>query len=141
MLVLGVARLPGGEWVAAMLARATQVIAIESFEDSLRREVSALRHQELRKMMLHLVILHIAKQAREARQEVLGGRQTYHWLLPPPTFAVQANQSLNTMRGTYDVRPSPATVVDSPSAMSTLKIWPVAACFALFALWVGLRRV
>ena len=141
MLVLGIARLPGGERVAAMLARASQIIAIESFEDTLRREVSALRHQELRKMMLHLVILHIAKQAREARQEVIGGRQSYHWLLPAPTFAVQANQSLQTMRGTYDVRPAPITIAAVPPPASSLNLWPVLACFGLAGLWVWLRRV
>ncbi len=140
LLVLGFARLPGGEALRALLASTGESWTTESFEDSLGSELNQLRHQHLRPMFLHLTMLQIAKQAHAARQEIVGTYPTISQRQSEPVYASQASQHFESMRLRYDLAPA-RSGSQALSEDSRLGFWSALAGLAFIVAWVRLRQI
>ncbi len=139
MLLLGSARLPGGERLAVALNDSAQQWFGDSFEQKLGEQLSKVRQPELRPMLMQLIMMHIAKDARLARQEIIGANPPIGWTVPTPQYAMQASKAVNSIRAgeIVTVRPGGSTIA---SESSLLNGWAALGFFLLAVFWVTLRR-
>lgn len=139
LLVLGIARLPGGERMMIALDNTAEQWFAEPFEVTLVNELNAVREPEMRPMMLQLVMLHIAKEARLARLQVVGGSRSRGWQIPLPSYALQANQALNSIpTNIRAITNSPASAI-APTEPA-FNGWAALGLFGLAICWLTLRQ-
>ncbi len=109
------------------------------FEQNLANELARVRQPELRPMLMQLVMLHIAKDARLARLQVIGFESTPASREPVLNYALQANQAVNSIRAgdLVSIRPG-ASMIASDDTM--FNGWAALGFFLLAVLWVTMRR-
>lgn len=139
MLLLGVARLPGGERLAGALNHSARVWFSAPFEQDLANELARVRQPELRPMLMQLVMLHIAKDARLARVQVVGLEPKTGWREPLPNYALQASQTVNSIRAgdLVSIRPGGSSIASGETMFNG---WAALGFFLLAVFWVTLRR-
>ena len=90
-------------------------------------------------MLMQLVVLHIAKEARLARREIIGMSQPIGWQVPVPNYALRASKTVNSIRAADIVSVGPGDPsLSEPDSLSTG--WAALGFFLLAVFWVTLRR-
>ncbi len=140
LLVLGVARLPGGERVAQSLNSTAEQWFSVPLETQMISAMSELRHPEQRGLMVQLVMQHIAKDARLARHNEVSTRPPAGWQVPLPSLVMKSDQALQALKQNKLVTIEPSQPLFENRDAERFNGWAALACFLGAVFWVSLRR-
>ncbi|MFK7965838.1 MAG: hypothetical protein AB8C46_17890 [Burkholderiaceae bacterium] len=140
LLILGFAKLPGGERISQSLNSAAENWFSVPLETQMISALSELKHPEQRGLMVQLVMQHIAKDARLARHNEISTRPPAGWQVPLPSLVMKSDQALQALKENNLVTIKPSQPLFENSEAKHFNGWAALACFLVAVLWVSLRR-